>query len=305
MLPPEPRDAAARRRRPARARRAGAGGLGVPESGAGRPRRPAAVHRAARHRQVAGRGGGGAHRGRDRPAGRRRLAGGVEVDRRDREEPGRRLRRRRAHPGRAAARRGRRPVRHSAPRSTTRTTATPTCETAYLLQRLDSFDGLVVLTTNLRQNIDAAFLRRMDFVVEFPLPDEAGPDPAVAAAPAGARAARRRRRSRRARPALPGPRRLDPQRRTRRRLPRGALRRRRSPGEHLVLRAMRREYAKAARPFPGEPPTVSQGGEDHERLRRDGHRALAATRTRPARQPLRGAARAVRDAARRGRLPSR
>jgi hypothetical protein len=45
-------------------------------------------------------------------------------------------------------------------------------ETAYLLQRLDSFDGLAVLATNLRQNIDAAFVRRMDFVIDFPLPDE-------------------------------------------------------------------------------------------------------------------------------------
>ena len=45
-------------------------------------------------------------------------------------------------------------------------------ETAYLLQRLDRFEGLVILTTNLRDNIDAAFLRRVDFVVEFPLPDE-------------------------------------------------------------------------------------------------------------------------------------
>jgi hypothetical protein len=43
--------------------------------------------------------------------------------------------------------------------------------TAYLLQRIDHFRGLVVLTTNLRQNIDAAFVRRMDFVVEFPMPD--------------------------------------------------------------------------------------------------------------------------------------
>lgn len=47
-------------------------------------------------------------------------------------------------------------------------------ETAYLLQRLDDFDGLVVLTTNLRHNIDPAFLRRLDFVVDFPLPDIAG-----------------------------------------------------------------------------------------------------------------------------------
>jgi hypothetical protein len=44
-------------------------------------------------------------------------------------------------------------------------------ETAYLLQRLDHFDGLAVLASNLKHNIDAAFLRRMDFVVEFQLPD--------------------------------------------------------------------------------------------------------------------------------------
>ena len=44
-------------------------------------------------------------------------------------------------------------------------------ETAYLLQRLDRFQGLAVLATNLRQNIDPAFTRRMDFVVEFDLPD--------------------------------------------------------------------------------------------------------------------------------------
>ena len=44
-------------------------------------------------------------------------------------------------------------------------------ETAYLLQRLDRFDGLLVLATNLRNNIDAAFLRRMDFVIDLPMPD--------------------------------------------------------------------------------------------------------------------------------------
>lgn len=43
-------------------------------------------------------------------------------------------------------------------------------DSAYLLQRMDTFDGLVVLTTNLRQNIDPAFIRRMDHVVEFGLP---------------------------------------------------------------------------------------------------------------------------------------
>lgn len=44
-------------------------------------------------------------------------------------------------------------------------------ETAYLLQRMERFDGLVVLTSNLRQNIDPAFIRRLDFVVDLPLPD--------------------------------------------------------------------------------------------------------------------------------------
>lgn len=47
-------------------------------------------------------------------------------------------------------------------------------ETAYLLQRLDRFEGLAILTTNLRANIDPAFIRRMDFVIDFPLPDAAG-----------------------------------------------------------------------------------------------------------------------------------
>lgn len=44
-------------------------------------------------------------------------------------------------------------------------------ESAYLLQRLESFDGVAVLTTNLRANIDDAFTRRLDLVVDFPFPD--------------------------------------------------------------------------------------------------------------------------------------
>ncbi|MGW6129716.1 ATP-binding protein [Cellulomonas sp. NPDC055163] len=47
-------------------------------------------------------------------------------------------------------------------------------ETAHLLQRIERFEGLVVLTSNLRQNIDPAFTRRLDVVVEFPLPDVTG-----------------------------------------------------------------------------------------------------------------------------------
>jgi len=41
-------------------------------------------------------------------------------------------------------------------------------EIAYLLQRMESFRGLVILTTNRHKHIDAAFLRRLRFIVEFP-----------------------------------------------------------------------------------------------------------------------------------------
>jgi hypothetical protein len=46
-------------------------------------------------------------------------------------------------------------------------------ETAYLLARLERFTGVAVLATNLRQNLDAAFARRIEFVVLFDQPDEA------------------------------------------------------------------------------------------------------------------------------------
>ncbi|OLZ62522.1 ATPase [Streptomyces sp. IMTB 2501] len=46
-------------------------------------------------------------------------------------------------------------------------------ESAYLLQRMESFDGIAVLTTNLRANLDEAFTRRLDVVAEFPMPDAA------------------------------------------------------------------------------------------------------------------------------------
>ncbi|MGD9753522.1 MAG: AAA family ATPase [Acidimicrobiia bacterium] len=42
--------------------------------------------------------------------------------------------------------------------------------TAYLLQRLETHRGLSILTTNLQENIDEAFFRRIDAVVEFPPP---------------------------------------------------------------------------------------------------------------------------------------
>ena len=45
-------------------------------------------------------------------------------------------------------------------------------ETGYLLQKIEEHDGVVILTSNLRNNIDAAFVRRMYAIVEFPFPDE-------------------------------------------------------------------------------------------------------------------------------------
>jgi hypothetical protein len=44
-------------------------------------------------------------------------------------------------------------------------------ETSYLLQRMEAYRGLAVLTTNLKSALDAAFLRRIRFVVQFPFPD--------------------------------------------------------------------------------------------------------------------------------------
>jgi len=41
-------------------------------------------------------------------------------------------------------------------------------EVAYLLQRMESFEGLAIVTTNMRANVDPAFLRRFDLVLEFP-----------------------------------------------------------------------------------------------------------------------------------------
>lgn len=46
-------------------------------------------------------------------------------------------------------------------------------EVAYLLQRLETFDGIAILATNLRGNIDSAFARRLHFIIAFPDPDPA------------------------------------------------------------------------------------------------------------------------------------
>lgn len=47
-------------------------------------------------------------------------------------------------------------------------------EVSYLLQRMEAYRGLAILTTNLKDALDTAFLRRIRFVVQFPFPDSAG-----------------------------------------------------------------------------------------------------------------------------------
>jgi len=44
-------------------------------------------------------------------------------------------------------------------------------EVNYLLQRIDQYEGIVILATNLRSNLDAAFTRRIRYAVEFPFPE--------------------------------------------------------------------------------------------------------------------------------------
>lgn len=44
--------------------------------------------------------------------------------------------------------------------------------TAYLLQKIEEYEGIIILATNLLQNFDNAFLRRFKFIIEFPFTDE-------------------------------------------------------------------------------------------------------------------------------------
>jgi hypothetical protein len=44
-------------------------------------------------------------------------------------------------------------------------------EVAYLLQRMEGYEGAVILATNFKQNLDAAFQRRLDFAIDFPFPE--------------------------------------------------------------------------------------------------------------------------------------
>ncbi|MFF7550633.1 ATP-binding protein [Streptomyces canus] len=129
-------------------------------------------------------------------------------------------------------------------------------ETAYLLSRLAWFDGLAVLATNLRQNIDQAFARRLEFIVPFDLPDEAERGALWRRhIPSGA----------------PLDSRVDPDQLAALYPLSGALIRNAGVAaaylaaeadtaigpEHLAI-AVRREYAKAGRAYPGDPPGAAK-----------------------------------------------
>jgi AAA+ superfamily predicted ATPase len=45
-------------------------------------------------------------------------------------------------------------------------------EVGYLLQKMEEYEGIAILATNLRNHLDDAFVRRLQFIVEFPMPDE-------------------------------------------------------------------------------------------------------------------------------------
>lgn len=45
-------------------------------------------------------------------------------------------------------------------------------QVGYLLQRIESYDGVVILATNFKKSLDPAFMRRVRFIIDFPFPDE-------------------------------------------------------------------------------------------------------------------------------------
>ena len=161
--------ARSRRRLPGMAR----GRRGVAPGPVRQRRHHRTVRRAAGYRQDAGRR---SDRGPDRtrPDGGR-AAAGLEVDRGNRQEPGRRVHRGRRLQLRAVLRRSRHPVRQ-ARRGDPRSGPVRQPRSGYLLQRLDRYEGLVVLATNLRDQLDDAFTRRFHHLVHFPKP---GPCDAV------------------------------------------------------------------------------------------------------------------------------
>jgi hypothetical protein len=119
-------------------------------------------------------------------------------------------------------------------------------EVSYLLQRMESYRGLAILTTNLREALDGAFLRRLRFTLEFPFPDQA----------------QRTAIWQRVFPPATPTRELDPEKLARLNLPGGSIRNialkaafaAAAAGAPVrmsdLLRAARSEYAKLGKPLP-------------------------------------------------------
>ena len=121
-------------------------------------------------------------------------------------------------------------------------------EVNYLLQRIDSFEGIAILTTNSGTSIDQAFKRRLSFRLSFPFPDEETREllwrahlPPALPIPGHARA-------RAARPQVPALGRLHPQRVSARRVPRSAGRLRGPPASPRARRRARARRARANSP---------------------------------------------------------
>src|SRR5450432_3451148 len=135
-----------------------------------RARCDGAVLRWTRHGQDAGRECD-RERARHGPLSRRSVAHHVEVDRRDRTEPREAVRRRRRRHAIVLFDEAdslfskRTEVKSSVDRYAN-------LEVNFLLQRLDTFEGIAILTTNFGTSIDAAFKRRLSFRLTFPFPDE-------------------------------------------------------------------------------------------------------------------------------------
>ncbi len=53
-------------------------------------------------------------------------------------------------------------------------------EISYLLQRVETFDGIAILSSNLKENLDTAFTRRFESIIYFPMPTAGGPGPHLA-----------------------------------------------------------------------------------------------------------------------------
>ena len=169
-------------------------------------------------------------------------------------------------------------------------------EIDYVLQRMEQFDGLAVLATNRKGDLDTAFVRRLRFIIDFAPPGAVGARAAVAARPGGRQRRRGQAAGRRARLGGPGAR-ARPDRRGHqvggagRGVPgaeRGNADRRAARAGGREARAREAGRRRPARPD-GDPVSPAAGARRPGAGRERAHRPAGAARGRPGRG--RGAAR--------------